>query len=148
MTRPTRSSKAVVLPAAAQSSTASPWADWPWKPKEAPSAPSRRAASALGEGSKALTDVHAMWVATWMDCLVGAQSSWLDLPKTLPAAMLVPFGWHLKVPAAPVQQAADVANNAFGALSSILKLGRLSTPPPLESWIDAWKPAHTEDFVA
>ncbi len=143
MTRPIRSAKAVAAPASPPHLPASPWADWPWQPQEASS---RRPADAAGAGNSGAAGFHATGTATWMDGLLAAQSAWVELAQCLPAALLVPFGWHLKAPPAIDRQASEIANNAFEALSSAFRLGDLSTP--LEPWLDAWKPAHTEDVVA
>ena len=115
---------------------------------ECAGAPSGTIQRAPGAQSSASTEPLARWTTSGMDGLPAAQSSWLDVARILPAAMLAPFGWRLKRPAAPDRHAAEVANGAFGAPRRGSGPWDASTPFPLAPRTEAWKPAHTEEFAA
>jgi hypothetical protein len=129
-----------VAPAAASS-----WATWPgagpdvWRACASTPTP-----AALLE---AVAVVQAQFLTTWFDQLAAVQRGWLELAKAVPAAMLVPLGWRLKVPVLAHASGPDVAA-PWAAIAALCNVGPPSGEGPILPWLEAWKPAHAEGVVA
>jgi hypothetical protein len=150
MTRQTRPKAVAVAPTPIATR---PWDAWPWATPALPPASERHvlpAPEGSGQGLapaailESLASVQAQFMAAWFGQLVAAQQGWFELAKALPAAMLVPLGWRMKTPAV----APDAAAAPYRAIAAMLNLGSSSDEGSLLQWVEAWKPAHSEDVVA
>ena len=149
MSRPVRPTKVQASQATDSSLAAGRKATWPWSAEQvvAKRAPDRvdvvtSAASAFA----ATADTQAKFVANWIAQIHAAQLVGIDLAKTLPATLLVPFGWRLNAPAPEVTNAQDDADSAAASFAS--SLSRLATPMPWLYWINVAAPLHVEEVVA
>ena len=120
MTRLTR--PPAVAPVAAHASLASadaPWAAWPWDA------------------------VPAQFAAVWFDQLAAVQASWLQAMVAMPARLPFPLGW----PAAATP-ADGTDTGANDAIVRLLDLGQWAVESATACWLNACKPAHTDEIVA
>ena len=121
MTRQKRPDAATPV-APAQSATAA-WSMWPWGLLDGQVELLRRSMAVLDYGGKGLEP------ATILESLLAAQAKFVA-------------AWIEQVLAAQAQWLELVKG------APTLDAGRLAGEDVLAQWVDAWKPAHAEEFVA